>query len=88
MIHMYEHQLRSRVMRIARAIAIAAGLFLVSGGPVWAQPAPIDYATLAARSAALSPADKASAQALFATGFALWQLSGAPKGQGRREGFS
>ena len=36
-------------------------------------PTSSDYRALAFRSAALSPADKARAQSLFATGFSLWQ---------------
>ena len=57
----------------AGAIALSMGLAIVGGGTASAQPAPTDYATLAARSAALSPAEKSGAQALFSTGFALWQ---------------
>lgn len=56
--------------------AIISAVLLSVGGQVAAQTAPAsgtDYSAFVARSAALSPADKARAQQLFATGFSLWQ---------------
>ena len=65
---------------IARAAAVSLALFITAvAGAASAEPsapappAATDYAALTARSAALSPPDKARAQALFATGFSLWQ---------------